>query len=151
MNPSTSATLLQIIQAAITPVILISGTGMLLLTLTNRMGRAVDRTRALAGQLRGSKGSDVRHVEGQLTMLHLRTRLIRWSVIYAVVSMLLECFLVLAIFVSGRLQLQAEAVLLGLFLTSIVLLVGSLVYFLRDVVLSLEALDTEVAWAREVK
>lgn len=84
-------------------------------------------------------------------MLHLRTRLIRWSVIYAVVSMLLECFLVLAIFVSGRLQLQAEAVLLGLFLTSILLLVGSLVYFLRDVVLSLEALDTEVAWAREGK
>jgi hypothetical protein len=48
----TSETLLPIIQLSITPVILISGEGALMLTLTNRMGRIVDRTRSLAGQVR---------------------------------------------------------------------------------------------------
>ena len=44
--------LLPIIQLAITPVIFIAGLGSLLLTMTNRMGRIVDRTRIMAGQVR---------------------------------------------------------------------------------------------------
>lgn len=46
------------IQLAITPVILISGMGALMLTLTNRMGRIVDRTRALAGALHAATGTN---------------------------------------------------------------------------------------------
>ena len=42
MEPLTSGTLLPIIQLSITPVILISGEGALMLTLTGRMGRIVD-------------------------------------------------------------------------------------------------------------
>src|SRR3954468_4906495 len=49
---------LSVIQIAITPVILISGIGALMLTLTNRLGRIVDRTRALAGQMHGANGPD---------------------------------------------------------------------------------------------
>lgn len=141
--------LIPAIQAAITPVILISGTGMLLLTLTNRLGRAVDRTRAMAGQLRERRGQANHYIEGQLTALHRRTRLIRWSVMFAVISMLLEGLLVLAIFAVTGLHVQAEWLLMALFLASIGLLLASVFCFLRDVILSLEALDTEVAWARE--
>jgi hypothetical protein len=47
-----SGEFLSVIQLAITPVILLSGVGALMLTLTNRLGRVVDRTRALAGQMR---------------------------------------------------------------------------------------------------
>ncbi|MEO0055776.1 MAG: hypothetical protein RLZZ50_1723, partial [Verrucomicrobiota bacterium] len=47
-----SHALLPLIQSAITPVILITGLGSLLLTMTNRLGRIVDRTRILAGQAR---------------------------------------------------------------------------------------------------
>ncbi|MDR1968151.1 MAG: DUF2721 domain-containing protein, partial [Burkholderiaceae bacterium] len=46
--------LLPILQVAIGPVILISGIGMLLLTLSNRFGRAVDRSRVLGRELRES-------------------------------------------------------------------------------------------------
>ena len=42
------SSLLPIIQLAITPVILISGMGALMITLTNRMARIVDRTRVVA-------------------------------------------------------------------------------------------------------
>lgn len=147
----THASLLPVIQAAITPVILISGTGMLMLTLTNRMGRAVDRTRALAGQLRERRGQDNRYLESQLEVLYKRTRLIRWAVICAVTSILVECLLVLAIF-AGALSSGAPGfggVTLALFICSIGLLIAALVCFLRDIQLSLEALDSEVQWARE--
>jgi hypothetical protein len=143
--------MLPVIQASITPVILISGAGMLLLTLTNRMGRAVDRTRALARELREHQGGTNPRIEEQLTVLTRRTRLIRSSVLWAVLSMLAACVLILTIFVTVRLKFEGDVALLAFFLTSIGLLSGSLVYFVRDIVLSLHALDSEVAWSRQGK
>ena len=39
------------LQSCITPVALISGIGLLLLTITNRLGRTIDRTRQLVADL----------------------------------------------------------------------------------------------------
>ena len=47
-NPLTE--IVSVLQVAIAPVILISGVGLLLLSLTNRFGRAVDRTRQIHQQ-----------------------------------------------------------------------------------------------------
>jgi hypothetical protein len=143
------SSMLPVIQASVTPVILISGAGMLLLTLTNRLGRTVDRTRALAKELRERGGTENPRVEEQLAVLMRRTRLIRSSVAWAVLSMLSACLLIFAIFASARLRFEGDAVLLALFVASIGFLFGSLIYFLRDIVLSLEALDSEVAWSRQ--
>ncbi len=145
------SSMLPVIQASITPVILISGAGMLLLTLTNRLGRTVDRTRALAKELRDHHGEANPRIEEQLTILTRRTRLIRSSVLWAVLSMLSACLLILSIFATARLHFDGEALLLAFFVASIGLLFGSLVYFVRDIVLSLHALDSEVAWSRQGK
>ena len=40
--------LVPILQMAVGPVILISGVGLLLLSMTNRLGRVIDRSRLLA-------------------------------------------------------------------------------------------------------
>lgn len=147
---ATPSTVLPLIQASITPAILISGAGMLLLTLTNRMGRAVDRTRALAKELREQAAAERPRLEEQLAVLTHRTRLIRASVLWAVLSMLSACLLILSIFVSARLQFGGgELLQLGFFVGSIGLLFGSLVYFVRDIVFSLHALESEVAWSRK--
>src|SRR3954462_12550615 len=95
--------LLPVIQLAITPVILLSGVGALMLTLTNRMGRVVDRTRSLAGQLRQAAAADREHVDGQLAILWSRAKLIRRAVTFAALSMLLSCALVMAIFIDASL------------------------------------------------
>jgi hypothetical protein len=42
-----SAIFIKFLQACITPVAMISGVGLLLLTITNRLARTVDRTRHL--------------------------------------------------------------------------------------------------------
>ena len=66
MDLSVSASLLTTIQLSITPVILITGLGSLLLTMTNRMGRIVDRTRSLARPPKSSDSSQRRMIERSL-------------------------------------------------------------------------------------
>lgn len=140
--------LMPIIQLAITPVILISGMGALMLTLTNRMGRIVDRTRILAGQVRATAGDERAHLERQLDIMWRRTLLVRQAVTYNGLSMVMSCLLVVAIVLSAMGGWNLDFVMMGLFILSILLLFASLVTFLRDIFVSLHALRLEVERAR---
>ena len=51
MQALSVAQLIPVLQTAIGPTILISGVGLLLLTMTNRLARTIDRTRATAREL----------------------------------------------------------------------------------------------------
>lgn len=144
--------LLPIIQLAITPVILLSGTGMLILSLTNRMARVVDRTRHIAERIRAPDMIDapdrLHLLREQLAILWRRARLLRAAVTCIVLSMLVSCFLVIVIFLgqlSGRpfaLQLAA------LFIADMALLISALLIFLRDIFVSLRAVELEVEGVR---
>lgn len=138
------------IQLAITPVILISGMGALMLTLTNRMGRIVDRTRSLAGALRAATGDERRHIDMQLEIMWSRAGLIQRAVTLNGLSMLFSGLLILAIFASSLFNLRLEFLVMGLFGTSIILLLASLVEFLRDIFATLRALRLEVERARNI-
>jgi hypothetical protein len=157
MEVLNQSSLLPIIQLAITPVILISGEGALMLTLTNRMGRIVDRTRSLAGQVRaltsaapGARASAEReHLASQLEIMWRRARLIRRAVTFAGLSMLLACGLVLLTFATAVLNHDFALFEMFVFMTSILLLIAALTAFLRDIFVSLHALRLEVNRARE--
>jgi hypothetical protein len=146
-NPNSSA-LLPVIQLAITPVILISGVGALMLTLTNRMGRIVDRTRTLAEKVRTAASVDRAHYETQLGILWRRAKLIRVAVTLAGLSMLISCVLVMAIFADASMARDFGAPLVVMFLGSVICLAAALIAFLRDVWMSLWALRLEVERAR---
>src|SRR4029077_18772535 len=98
MDPQAATSFLPVIQLAITPVILLSGVGALMLTLTNRLGRIVDRTRSLAGQLRTDGDREKSQLDRQLDILWRRANLVRRAVTAAGLSMLLSCLLVMVIF-----------------------------------------------------
>ena len=157
MEPLTSGTLLPIIQLSITPVILISGEGALMLTLTGRMGRIVDRTRSLAGQVRqlaaagddATAGSERQHLESQLEIMWRRSRLIRRAVTFAGFSMLVACGLVLLTFATAMLKQDLSLLMIIFFTGSILLLIAALTAFLRDIHVSLHALHLEVIRARK--
>lgn len=140
--------LLPIIQLAITPVILISGMGALMITLTNRMARIVDRTRVVAEAIPAADPEERKHLESQLDIMWGRALLIRRAVTSNGLSMLLSCLLVVALFAAAVLDLKLSPVVLGLFGASIVLLIASLVDFLRDIFVSLHALKLQVQRAR---
>lgn len=138
-----------VIQLAITPVILISGVGALMLTLTNRLGRVVDRTRALAGQVRQGPAADRGHLDSQMTILWRRAKLVRRAVTYAGLSMLLSCVLVLVIFVEAVFRKTFGLEVVVVFVAGVLCLVAALIAFLRDIWLSLRALELEVQRTRE--
>jgi hypothetical protein len=135
---------LSVIQIAITPVILISGVGALMLTLTNRLGRVVDRTRGLAAQMRNASGEDRVHLEIQLAMLWRRARFQRVAVTLAGSSMFISCLLVLAIFVDALLGRKFGIELVVIFVASVLCLITAIAAFIRDIWYSLDALHLEV-------
>src|SRR5690242_5377558 len=111
--------LIPVLQVAVGPVILISGIGLLLLTMTNRLGRAVDRIRALALELRTATGSDHAVVTSQINMIYRRARLIRLSIVLAGFSVLLAALLIIMLFLMALLEFEAAAVIALLFVGSI--------------------------------
>jgi hypothetical protein len=60
--------LIPVLQVAIGPVILISGISLLLLTLTNRFGRTIDRSRQLVHEMRESPANE-QQLAGQVEIL----------------------------------------------------------------------------------
>lgn len=142
------SSLLPIIQLAITPVILISGMGALMITLTNRMARIVDRTRVVAEAIPAADAEERRHLESQLDIMWSRALLIRRAVTSNGLSMLLSCLQVVALFGAAMFGWAMKGVVLCLFAASILLLTASLVDFLRDIFVSLHALHLQVERAR---
>lgn len=139
-----SNSLLPMIQLAITPVILITGLGSLMLTMTNRLGRIVDRTRILAGQAQAAKDDARAHVEAQLRILYKRAKFVRLAVIFNTLSMFTSGLLVVVIFVSALAGVEAGPMILALFMGAIGFLLTALGYFLSDINLTLKALGLEV-------
>lgn len=142
------SSLLPIIQLAITPVILVSGMGALMIVLTNRMGRIVDRTRLLAEKIPAMEGDERRHLEDQLEIMWHRSLLIRRAVTLNGLSMLLSCLMIVALFCGALLEWEMRGVVVTLFGGSILMLIGSLVVFLRDIFYALRALRLQIDRAK---
>lgn len=140
--------LIPVLQVAIGPVILISGVGLLLLTLTNRFGRAVDRSRQLAREMRDLADSDRQRLAGQVDILYRRARLIRLAIALAAVSVLLAAVLIIALFLTALLQLEVGLLISLVFIGCMVSLIICLGAFIREINLSLAALKLELGYDR---
>lgn len=136
--------LIPVLQVAIGPVILISGIGLLLLSLTNRFGRAVDRSRQLIRELREAGQADRMRLNGQVRVLFRRTRLIQTSIILATGSVLFASILIITLFVTALLKLELAVPISLLFIVCLVSLIASLITFIMDIRLSLRALKLEL-------
>ncbi|PYJ03967.1 MAG: DUF2721 domain-containing protein [Verrucomicrobia bacterium] len=144
MPTTPTRELIPVLQVAIGPVILISGIGLLLLTLTNRFGRAVDRSRQLAHEMRDLPDSGRQRLARQVEILYRRAGLIRLSIIMAAGSVLLASVLIIALFLTALLKLEVGLLISLLFIACMVSLIVSLVAFIRDIHLSLVALKLEL-------
>lgn len=133
-----------VLQTAIGPMILISGVGMLLLNMTNRLGRTIDRSRQLLELLKKCDEEDRRRFKLQLDILWRRAHLLQSAIALIATSALLAALLVIVLFFSVLLKLESAMVLSVLFILCLSLLIAALVYFLRDVNLTLHALALEL-------
>ena len=133
-----------VLQTAIGPMILISGVGMLLLNMTNRLGRTIDRSRQLIELLKRCDEEDRRRYKLQLDILWRRAHLLQSAIALIATSALLAALLVIVLFFSVLLKLELALVLSVLFILCLSLLIAALVFFLRDVNLTLHALALEL-------
>jgi hypothetical protein len=144
MPPTSFEQIIPELRDAIGPVILISGVGLLLLTMTNRLGRAIDRARQLKHELSVRTGHEREQTLAQVTILYRRAKIIRLSITLAATSAALAAVLVVALFVTALFQLP-EGFLIGLiFVACMASLFASLIGFIRDINLSLHALKLEL-------
>src|ERR1035438_6598141 len=107
MQITTVAHLIPVMQTAIGPAILISGVGLLLLTMTNRFGRLVDRTRLLSIELSKAGDASREAIEAQLSIMLNRARLIRLAIILASTSALSAAMLIIGIFFVALMELES--------------------------------------------
>lgn len=133
------------LQAAVSPVVLISGVGLLILSMTNRLARVVDRSRHLGALRRESSGEACKRANSQLQILVRRARLLQRAIFFATVCVLMAAILVIYLFLSA--YLRSDAVLPGviLFVLCLTSLIVSVISFLQDINLSLVALHLELA------
>ena len=141
--------LVSILQAAVSPVILISGVGLLILSMTNRFGRVVDRSRQLRDLRRGAAPQERDRLDSQIAIFFRRARLLRAAISFAALSVLTAAILVIVLFLTAF--LRAEMVLLGalIFIVCLGSLIASLIVFLKDMNLSLAALKLELELKEE--
>jgi len=143
MTPPTLTQLIPVLQVAIGPVILISGVGLLLLSMTNRYGRTIDRSRELARARRHAK-DDAASIERQIAILWRRAKILRRAIFFGSVSVLLAAILIITLFAAALLHVEAGWLVGLIFVACMAALIMSLIDSIRDVNMSLVAVKLEI-------
>lgn len=140
----TVTQLIPVLQTAIGPMILISGMGLLLLTMTNRLGRVIDRARQLARERESAAPQKQARLTAQLEVLWGRARVIRLAIALAALSALAAALLIILLFFTALWAMETAWLIGTLFIVCMGCLIGSLAAFLHDINLSLAALKLEL-------
>jgi len=141
---SNVAELIPTLQVAIGPVVLVSGIGLLILSMTNRLGRVIDRGRILARELSELPPEGQVRIEAQLHILVRRAEYLRRAITAASVSVLLAAFLIIILFLTAVLGLEDAWLISAVFIGSLGALIFSLVAFLQDLNESLLAFKLDI-------
>ncbi len=145
MQVTTVAELVPVLQTAIGPVILISGVGLLIVTMTNRLGRIIDRVRLLSAELPQAGLARAAKIVPQIHIFCRRARLIRLAITLVSMSALSAAILIILLFFTAWLQLETAWIIGTLFVICMGSLIGGLIVFIHDINRSLAALKLELA------
>ena len=136
--------LIPVLQTAIGPVILISGVGLLLLSMTNRLSRVIDRARNLLATSEHQAGPPRQKTLAQIDILWSQAKLIRLSILFAAISLLCAAVLIIILFVTALLGIEDAWLLSIIFVTCMGSLIASLIAFITDINRSLSAFKVEL-------
>lgn len=124
-----------VIQLAVAPVFLLTAIATLITALNNRLGRIVDRKRALQEKLRLSE-ADVEEIEMELQQQRHRGKLIYFAIFFAVLSALLICLVVAVAFIGALSIVDLSQEIAILFVLAMCAMIICLSIFLREVFLA---------------
>jgi hypothetical protein len=131
--------IVHLIQSAVAPVFLLSGVGVTLGVLTNRLARIIDRARALEAQFdRGGPRAD--ELRAMLKVLARRAHYINGAIALSSVSALLVAMVVIMLFASAFVPVDLSVSIAVLFVASMLSLCAAFVAFLIEVRLATQSL-----------
>ena len=134
--------LIQVMQSAISPIVLISGVGLLLLSFTNRLGRVIDRARFLVKEVENGNQNEI--IPIQINILYKRGRILRTAITSIVITILVASLLILLLFLGYITNWNMKLLFISFFIIAIISLIISVMFFLADVTLTLKALKLQV-------
>jgi CBS domain containing-hemolysin-like protein len=121
-----------VIQSALAPVFLISGVGVMLGVLTNRLARIVDRARVWEAEAEQEEHRAA-DLQERLEVLARRARYISSAITMCAVSALLVALVVVALFANAFLAFNLSALIAILFVAAMLTLTAAFLVFLIEV------------------
>ncbi|OGX24161.1 MAG: hypothetical protein A2787_06375 [Omnitrophica WOR_2 bacterium RIFCSPHIGHO2_01_FULL_48_9] len=136
--------LIKVLQASIAPVVLISGVGLLLLSLTNRLGRSIDRVRILCSAYGSAPQGVAVLLKQQIDILYQRCQMLRISIALSTASIGCVSVIILALFSMYIFDVNLVGFVQLFFAAGLISLILSLVFFLMDIRFALSSLKIEI-------
>lgn len=135
MSINDTGYIAQIIQLSVAPVFLLAAVGTLLVVLTSRLARVVDRSRALDAQILAGQspfGDDTFHTV-ELRVLNQRMNWINRAITLATITNLFVCLVVVTLFAGALLEIDLSRFIAAVFIAAMAALICALLAFLVEI------------------
>ncbi len=131
----------EVIRQAVAPVFLLSGVGIMLTLFTNRLARAVDRSRELERHAAAiTEPERAQEVHKSLSTLARRGRLLSSAIALATICALLISIAIVVLFLGESFNARISLVVSALFIAAMLSFIGSILCFLREVFIATTSL-----------
>jgi len=132
------AEIAHVIQLAVAPVFLLAGVAGILNVLTSRLARVIDRSRVLEACLAKAETESDANIKAarELAVLHRRFRAINLAITLATLCALLVCAVIAALFLGSFFVLDLSIGVGWIFIAAMMMLIGGLIAFLREIQLA---------------
>lgn len=121
------------IQLAVAPVFLLTGIAAFLSVNAGRLARIIDRSRFYEQAWKTLDEKARERGRDELKSLERRRQFASWSINLSIVSALLICVVIAALFVDTFLQSDVKWLAAGLFINAMIAMIGSLLCFFQEV------------------
>jgi len=138
----------QILGHAVAPIVLISGVGLILLSLNNRYSNAMAKTRSIISELTDTdEQKRQKNLRAQIRFLLKRCNILRLSIAMVVASTVSSSCIILLSILAATVKVNPEGILMSfLFVSCTCIMIANLLLF-WDVAISLGALKLEAEYS----
>ena len=145
MNSPTDS-LISILQASLAPVTVISGSGLLLSSMTSRFGRTSDRIRVVMKEYEDGKSSVLIRsaMVEEVTLLYRRLRLIRTEIVAVASCIFCVILTILFLFANLLYKFPLHTIAQIFFVIGLLFLIVAIAFFIADILASLQALKVSL-------
>jgi hypothetical protein len=136
-DTQTVSAVAQTIQIALAPVFLFAGISGLLMVMTTRLGRIIDRARIVEGRIPHTRREDQQNLlRDEAAALWRRIRLMNWCIRLCVGGALAICLVVVLLFVGTFTHAHMAIAIAAFFVTAMLLIISGLLCLLYEVGIS---------------